>query len=601
MGLYCILGPASKERVTAAAGRLRFFDEATEIINEPAFSAAWVGHDDASHFGPAHDPATGVRVITSGRVAWEEEEWRRAEGLTQFHGGLCNRLLLEQYLAHGPKGVERHNGAAALVVWDPRDLIVHLFVDHFGYHPIFLYKDGAVISTFPDAIAHDPECPTTPDELAMAELLSAWRVTPPHTFYQEIKHPGAATHTKWNLATGASSKREYWRPFEEAPFATLEEATEALAQATRESIRIRTLPRFAPHVCFISGGLDSRTILFSSGDRARTIGFNMFDQPNREAEISKTLCDAAGVRYVGFQRDDDYYPRWHEESSRISGAMLSTEDSHYLGVQDKIMALGARTVLTGCTTDWIFKGYGLEKRYERLLGRDLPFFKFTEQRTDAFLPNHPGPLSPEIEPLVKQRRAALFDAFPAILATERDRLLVESQRCRPICYAPSVSSQIMYRIFPYDTFLADRRMADCYSRIQASWKLNSEVWAGAVRRICRGGENVSDVNFGWKVGASKPAKLLSFAKSWIGRRVKSGPKPQGPQLATSGSWPNLGWYALHSKTLAAIWNGVPPEHRSLIAKLLGKNPWDRPLADYLWEANFLLRVLTVAMHLKHRP
>src|SRR5436305_1355285 len=98
-GVFVFLGEPSRSRIEAAAQRLKFFDEELQIFSEPGFSAAWVGHDDAALFAPAFDPQTRVRVITSGRVSWEELNWKRAERLEQFEGGLSNRLLLERYLA----------------------------------------------------------------------------------------------------------------------------------------------------------------------------------------------------------------------------------------------------------------------------------------------------------------------------------------------------------------------------------------------------------------------------------------------------------------------------------------------------------------------
>src|SRR5437667_7533564 len=128
-GVFVVLGEPNQNRIEAAARRLKFFEEETRIISEPGFSAAWVGHDPATLFAPAFDPQTGVRVITSGRVSWDEPDWKRAEELRGFDGGLSNRLLLERYLAGGAKALHRHDGPAALIVWDPRQKLVHLWTD----------------------------------------------------------------------------------------------------------------------------------------------------------------------------------------------------------------------------------------------------------------------------------------------------------------------------------------------------------------------------------------------------------------------------------------------------------------------------------------
>jgi len=546
-GVYIIIGECHRERVEAAAGRLKFFEEETRIVCEPGFSAAWIGHDDASLFAPAFDAQTGVRVITAGRVSWDEPDWKRAEQLQQFDGGLSNRLLLECYLAGGAAALNRHNGPAALIVWDPRDQRVHLWTDHFGYHPLFLYRPDnlaeAVISTYADAIAKDTAVNVTPDEVSMAEFLSAWRVTPPHTYYREIKYAGAAVQCIWDLRRQTFNRTEYWRPYQTEPFPDIESAAEELASAVRHAVRIRTLPRLGPIVCYTSGGMDSRAILFAAASPQDMIGVNLYDVPNKEAAISKRLCHAAGVRYVGFARDEEYYPRWLSEGARISGGMWSQEDNHFLGTRDLVSGLDARTVMTACTTDWLFKGYGLEKAYVNLAGRNLPIKKLTSERVDGFLPNIPRTVPAEFRAQVAERLEEHFRGIPRQLKTDADWLAVEDRRVRPACYTVSVSGQIMYRIFPYDTFLADRRIADCYSRSRAKWKLNADLWAKAVQRICAAAGDVEDANFGWRIGSSTSRKLISFARGWVGRRLKPANLEQNG-LANEGSWPNLGWYPL---------------------------------------------------------
>ena len=602
-GLYVFFGPSDTKRLASAAARIRFFDEEVRTIEAAEFSAAWVGHDDVRLFGPAFDPRSGVHVLTSGRVSWDEPEWQAAERLTQFEGGLGNRILLEKYLAEGVRGVERHSGPAALLIFDPRVRTVHLWSDHFGYHPIFLYEPGdprrTVIATVPDAIADDEATRVTRDPVSSAEFLSAWRVTPPHTYYREIRHAGAAAHWTWNLSSGRVESEEYWRPHTVEPFPDIESAAEELASAVKHAVRVRTLQRLAPIVSFTSGGMDSRAVLFAASSPADVAGLNLYDVPNKESRISERLCEAAGCRYVGFARDRDYYPRWLAEGVRLSGGMWSAEDNHFLGTRSVVEQLGARTVITACTTDWLFKGYGLEKQYVRIAGRNLPIKRFTRERVDGFLPNVPRPVPEVYRKDVAARLQTWFEGTPRKLEKDADWLAVEDRRVRPACYAVSVSSQIMYRVFPYDTFLADRRVADCYGRIRAEWKINSDVWGKAVRRICIGGGAIEDANFGWSVGSSTPAKLLAFARGWIRRRIHP-PQPIAGGLATDGSWPNLGWYAHHSATLRALWNAPSPATREAVAMAWGSDPWSRPLEEWGSSADSLFRILTLATHLEAR-
>ena len=602
-GLYVIVGGAPEGRIEAAANRLTFFTGEQRVIGvDNGFAFAWVGHDDVDLFGPAIDPKTGVRVITAGRVAWTEADWRRAETYHQYSGGLSNKLILNNYLLEGITAIERHNGPAALLIWDPRSKTLHLLSDHFGYHPIFLYKpenvNQCVIATSPDAIAEDSSLDISSDYVSMAEFLRAWRATPPHTYYKEIKYVGAATHWKWDLDKNISERRTYWIPFQEDKFTTLSSAAETLSVALRNAISIRTLPRLGPVICYVSGGMDSRTVLFSSASPSDVVGLNLYDVPNRESQIAKSLCDAVGISYAGFSRDQDYYPRWMLEGARISGGMWSLEDNHFLGTRERVAELNARTVLTACTTDWLFKGYGLEKTYIKFLGRNLPLKKFTNSRVEGFLPNYPRVSPPEFAAEVDRRMAEWFEGTPGQLKSDDDRLLVEDRRVRPACYTVSVSGQLMYRAFPYDTFLADKAIADCYSRTPAKWKLNADLFGLAVAMIAKenGGEKIVDANFGWRIGSSSSQKLLAFGVGWLRRRTRLNPSVTGNGPATDGSWPDLGWYMNHSGSLRDFWETRPPEDRELMSILWGNNPWKVPLSEWSKSPNDLFRILTLLSH-----
>lgn len=157
----------------------------------------------------------------------------------------------------------------------------------------------------------------------------------------------------------------------------------------------------------------------------------------------------------------------------------------------------------------------------------------------------------------------------------------------------------MYRIFPYDTFLADSRIAECYSRIPPKWKLNGDVWGKAAAMICASGGPIVDANFGWPVGSGRVRKLLYFAKGWLARRMdrKWNAQPADESRPpSSGSWPDMGWYVKHSATLRRFWESVPIGDRELMERVAGCNPWARPLQDWSQDPLFLFRMLTLLAH-----
>lgn len=605
-GVYAILKHGTEARLAAVAGYLRYGGESQRhYISD--FSYLWLGHDDAERFSPAHDPSTGVRVVAAGRLVWPTEEWSKAPKLP-YEGGTANRVLLKRYLTSGAEGIAPYNGAATVIIWDPRDRSVHLWTDQMGYHPSFVYRpddtDSCVITSFPDAVLADPEAPVTPDFTSMAEFLRAWRVTPPHTYYREVVHAGAAAHWRWSLDAGTATQRTYWKPFEHGFFSSLSEAADSLTRAVTEAIHERTSSPDERPAFFVSGGADSRVLLFAAAHPGNVTGINLYERPTFEASVARTLCQRAGARYVGHQRDNDYYPRFLTENVRWSGAMWSAEDSHYLGVREIVSDADATLVMTACTTDWLFKGYGLEKTHRTLLGRNLPLKIYLDERVDGFLPNYPRPAPSDHAAEIEQRMATWFAGTPQHLCSERDRLLVEDRRVRPACYTVSVSGQFMYRVYPYDTFLADSRVAECYSRTLPKWKLNGDVWGRAAAQICHRAGKVVDANWGWAVDATVPRKLAAFAKGWIRRRLPQRNKPPASgddHPPSSASWPDLGWYAMHSRTLREFWNDVPTDHRRRMASLWGSDPWTTPLDQWSRASYDLFRILTLLAHWQVAP
>ena len=599
MSLYIIPAGASAARLAMVSRELAH--PAEQVVSEPGEAGfVWSGRD-AERFGPAHDPRTGVRAAISGRLSWSALEWARAARLP-YEGGLAARLVLERFLERGPGAVAPYNGAALVSVFDPRSGKLHLWTDQFGYHPCFLYRaeapEALIVTTFPDALLADPETELSFDAASAAEFVRAWRVTPPNTYFREVKHAGAAQHIVIDARPRAVSRTLYWAPFEDGFYPSIGAAGEALAAAVGAAIAERTAVARRTAI-FLSGGADSRVMAFSAADPGKLVGLHIFGRESAEKQIAAELCAVAGCQFRALRRDNDFYPRNLSDIVRWSGAMWSAEDAHYPGFAAEVADTGADLVMTACTADWLFKGYGLEKRYAPLFGRNLPFLQYAHQRVAGFLPNMPAPAPPELAEEVDARLAAWFDGCPDRLASPEDRLMVEDRRIRPTCYTVSVSGQVMYRVFPYDTFFADSRIAECYSRIHPDWRLNREVWGRAAARLCAGAGRIVDANYGWRVDAGMAEKAAMFAAGWVGRRVRaraSPPEQDDGAPPQHGSWPDLGWYAERSQRLRDLWESVSAEERERMAFVTGTDHWARPLEAFRHDGHHLFRIVTLLSH-----
>ena len=599
MSFYLCPNGVDQTRLETVASELA--QRGKQAIMQPG-AVGWLWVDDQpERFGPASDTRTGVNVVCSGRLVWSAQEWSRAERLP-YIGGFANRLILDRYLSGGTQAVTPYNGAAAIVIHDPRDGKVHIWTDQFGYHPCFVYRgdqpDRCIVTTFPDLLLVDHVAEVSYDLVSMAEFIRGWRATPPNSYFSEVKHAGAATHLIIDTRAARTSKAEYWRPFQDDFYPSIGAAAEELAAAVRVSVAERTAIAKRP-LFFVSGGADSRVLLFSAADRTQVTAVNLYERAAAETDIARRLSEAAGCRFVSFQRDNDFYPQNLSDNVRWSGAMWSAEDTHYPGFSEKIAEFEPDLVMTACTTDWVFKGYGLEKQHMPLFGRSLPILSYLDQRADGFLPNVPLPAPSALAAALEQRLADWFVGCPTHLSTPRDRLMVEDRRIRPTAYTVSVSGSIMYRRFPYDHFLADSRVATCYSRTHPDWKLNREVWGKAAALICADAGRIVDSNWGWSVDAATPEKLAVFAAGWLGRRLlpkSKATRQDDDRPPSSGSWPDHGWYALHSPTVKQLWSSVTSGERERMSMISGADPWKRPLAEWSKDGLHLFRILTLLCH-----
>jgi hypothetical protein len=599
-GFYLILDKADQTRILNAVKAItNFDDEYTEIISEDYFTCVCSSVNDKELWGSAFDPISGTKVIISGRIHLSESKWNEAENLPEYEGGLAGKYIINKYLNNDFNSIYEFIGPALIIIWNPKARTLDIISDHFGYYPSYIYRNNKskikIISSSPDAISKDHNAKLTRDELSFVEFLSAWRITPPHTYYNEIKYLGAAKHYTFNLSDNSLNEKEYWMPFIDYFYDDFELASKELEAALRDSIGKITLARLGPIINFTSGGMDSRVVLFSAAERNALIGFNLYDEPNLESSIAQQLCEECNVRYYGFKRDADYYPRLMRQIVNINNGMNAIDDQHYLGTREVIKELGARTVISGCSTDWLFKGYGLEKKYRQLFGKNLPLTKLTKNRIDVFLPNYSDELPKEYKKQIKERLLNWFGDVPKNFIEDRDWLQVEDKRIRPILYAPSISGPSMYRIFPYDTFLASSKIADVYGKMPAKWKINSNIWSKTVERIGGKAGKVVDVNSGSRMGIGLLHSLYDFSRGWVRRHMLQKEKFSSDQLATNYSWPNFDYMIKKNSILRSEWFKLINNYQFEVKKYCGLEFNDDSISHWKGNHHLFFRIITLLL------
>lgn len=603
-GFLFSLRPLPTGAVGRAADALSFVPgaRAVPVADGPLLGVA-VRSDREDLWDPATDPASGVTVWLGGRVALDEDEWEAAAALP-YRGGLACRRALDEYLLAPETFPQDQNGAFALVVWDPRDQSLHLATDRMGFFPVYLRAEGdrPVLATHPDVLA-DAVGGAALDLGTMAEVLVRGRGLLPRTYYEEVRELEPGTVYSWR-GGGPARQRAYWTPeYRVDPGVGADPLGEELAAAITAAVRRRTLPRLGTSALMLSGGADSRAVLYAACDPAAVTSITLYSEPNAELAIARALAERAGSPHLALRRSFEYYGEHAPETVRVSGGMWNALDGHWTGFVPEISRLGAETLLTGCYADYLFKGLASNRRRRTLLGRDLPLYEFAPYADRWYVPS--GPVGERWRGAVRERRAAHFAGLDLADGSDEGRWRVELRRVRPLSRAAGTAGRlVLERTVGWDPIFADDALIDLYQRVPPSLKLNGQVWERAVARICRAAGDVVNNNSQSPIGASETRKVLSFLYGVAYRKVRKRDLDGTPLGGghSRGSWPDFNHYLRQSRVVPDFWAERAPETTEVLADLLGEDPNERTVPEWVRHvgAHAFFRALTLKLWLDAR-
>lgn len=554
-------------------------------------------------WGPAVDPETGTVVALAGRLALSREEWERARTLP-YRGGLASRHVLHAFLEAPARFAERLNGAFAVVVWQPRERAVHVVTDRMGFFPIYGLRTAGppVLASHPDVLATHAGTSDALDLLTMAEVLVAGTASHPSTYYRDVEVLDPGCVYSWQI-DGAGERRSYWEPrYQVDPRARVGELGEELERALREAVRRRTLPELGPAGVLLSGGADSRAVLYAACDPAATTSLTFYDQPNAELATAQRLAERVGSPHVGLQRDPEHYGLGARKATQVSGGMWNLLDAHYTEFVPRIRAMGFGSLLTGCYADYLFKGLASNRQYRTLFGKNLPLHDFAPFSLRWYAPH--GPVAEAWRGPVRERLRAAYDGLDLEDGSDENRWQIELRRMWPVAReADAAGRMLLLRTLPWEPLFADTDLIEMYQRVPPSLKLNGQVWEDAVARICRAAGDIINNNSLSRIGASQTEKVLSFLRGVayrkVFRREVDGTPLDGS--VTRGSWPNFSYYARHSQVIPTLWSDPSPEAVDVLSELVGEDPWSKPMEAWtrLGGIHFF-RLLTLKLWLDQR-
>ncbi len=554
--------------------------------------------DDPNIWSPFREIESNVIVALVGRIAFDEETWREAEQL-RGEGGLACKALYCLYRKGSQDALASLNGNFVAVVSDPKNQCIFVVTDRAGAMPIFRNKAaggvGPTLSSHPDLLASATGKSSDLDTASFAEFLSTGRLSFPFTYYRSIEGVPSGSILKYDFANNGSLTQRRYFDFNYAPSSRGELfLAERLCNAFQKSIKKRTNPRFGATAVALSGGLDSRTILACCPKSSLITCVSFFDSENYEHKVAKSIAAALGFEFIPLRREFDHYGKSAAQAVRVSGAMGSLANNHFLNFQKKFEELGISNILTGFYCDYLFKGLPQDVVRHRV---------FRTERLKPFSLQSYRPLSRFNTRLGNEAWHRFEGSFPVSIRDYGDannRLRVENIRTFPLAYEPdNMQSIVAQKTLPWFLPIADNDIIDVYLQIPASMKPNAAMYTKMVKLATgQALAEIPDTNTGAPVGAGPIRRTFGVYTNALKDRFKRMVKSE---IATSGSWPNWCFYVTNSQIVRELWERDNAVAVGLFSEILGYDPYLKTLSDWAdRDLELFLRLLTLKIWLDVR-
>ncbi len=281
----------------------------------------------------------------------------------------------------GAEGLSALDGEFLVAVWNPSRRELVLVNDRFGLYPHYYTRTAQGLAFAPEIwpLLDVPGSSREPDETAIAQFLRFQQHLGTRTWVSGVSLLAPASILRFSPATGALSIAPSWdwdriRP---EPHVSFDEAVDACIGLFQDAVDVR---RQTGRIgIFLSGGLDSRTIL-GFADRGPRLTTLTYGAPRcRDVEIARRVAARAGTDHHWFPILDG---AWARDRAPLHLALVSGQQSwiHAHGIQCLDRARDLIDVhLTGWDGGTILGG-------SLNFYRDAPFRTARDERTlfDAF-------------------------------------------------------------------------------------------------------------------------------------------------------------------------------------------------------------------------
>jgi len=314
---------------------------------------------------PMYDNAQELVIVFNGEIYNFQDIKKDLEGEYDFRTKSDTEVILAGYRKWGGDVVNKLNGMFAFAIWDKRTKELFCARDHAGIKPFYYFWDGKhfiFASEIKSIFTHD--IPRRIDIEALNQYLRVLYVPEPMTM---IKHIYKLSPRSTLTLNGTNlSIAKYGVMTKEVEIPSYKEATSLLRWKVIHAVH-RQLISDVPIGVYLSGGIDSSTVLFSMTQFSKNIetfsvGFSLGEGEEKEKFNQDFYLAGRTAEYFGTNHNTLIISAKDVRSS-FEEAVAQCDDpiSNPTSVAMLLLARFAKSkvsvVLTGSGGDELFGGY----------------------------------------------------------------------------------------------------------------------------------------------------------------------------------------------------------------------------------------------------
>lgn len=367
---------------------------------------------------------------------------------------------------------EEVSGPFVAIMIDKERKELNIITDLMSFIPVYEARlgDEFIVGTHTDILAKASNNKDDFDFVSVADFILNSVVTFPYTFYNNIKQINPASKHKWEIEDGTYFTEFYWKPNEDNPYSTIDEAAIRLREGIEEYIHVIT-DSMSKIAFFISGGEDSRTILSLASKKCAKDTFIFLDDMNREGDIAKDVSDRLKTNFYMFRRDSTFYLDILKECSDLVGSGAQYKHVHTYGFHKSCGLNEYSAVFGGFLSDTLLKGYYIKKSKIHNRLPFLPSFNIPIQDKISIVSS--DHVDEKIINEINNRRKRHFSWISNI----RPNTTNEWFNLWPISMHLDIPN--LYgnrRLFPsYEPFMANK-VVKIAAAVPQTWKLNRKLF-----------------------------------------------------------------------------------------------------------------------------